>query len=110
MKQLGAISVLADGKAGPHLPPHRELRSRCDGDTEASFAVDVSGDVRREELATARAKGRRLIAFIDFPAGAGWERDLTVTNLRRISRYGVNPSNFDVATSHGITHSLLRRP
>src|SRR6476646_6697965 len=36
------------------------------------------------------AKGRRLIASIDFPASAGWVCDLTVTMCPQISRYGVN--------------------
>jgi hypothetical protein len=31
MKHLGAISVLADGEAWPHLPSARELRPRRDG-------------------------------------------------------------------------------
>ena len=57
MQNLGAISVLTDGEARPHLPPRCELRPRRDGDREASFSVDVSGDVRREELATEPGAG-----------------------------------------------------
>jgi hypothetical protein len=57
MKHLSAISVLADGQAGPHLPPREQRCSRSDGNGEASFAVDVTGDVRREELATIPGAG-----------------------------------------------------
>jgi hypothetical protein len=56
MKHLGSISVLTDGKAWPHFPARRELRPWRDGNREASFAVDVTGDVCREELATATAR------------------------------------------------------
>ena len=52
MKHLGAITVLADGEAWPHLPAHEQRGSWSDGDGEATFAVGVSGDVRREKLAT----------------------------------------------------------
>ena len=52
VKHLGAISVLADGKAWPHLPARNELRSWRDGNCEAAFTVRVAGDVCREELAT----------------------------------------------------------
>jgi hypothetical protein len=52
VKHLGAISVLADGKAWPHLPTRDELRSWRDGNHEAAFTVRVAGDVHREELAT----------------------------------------------------------
>jgi hypothetical protein len=45
VKHLGAISVLADGKAWPHLPSHEQSRSWRDGYGEAAFAVDVTGDV-----------------------------------------------------------------
>src|SRR5438094_1724864 len=57
MQYLGAISVLADGEAGPHLPSHEQLRSRRDGDGEAAFSVGIPGDIRREELATAPGAG-----------------------------------------------------
>jgi len=57
MKHLGAISVLADGQRRPHLPSQEQLRSRRDRNGEAAFAVDVSGDVRREELATVSRAG-----------------------------------------------------
>jgi hypothetical protein len=57
MKHLGAIPVLADGKAWPHLPPHEQGGSWCDGNGEAAFAIDISGDVRREELATVSGAG-----------------------------------------------------
>src|SRR5205085_8992580 len=52
MKHLGSISVLADREARPHLPTHKQLGSRSDGNGEAAFSVDVPGDVCREELAT----------------------------------------------------------
>src|SRR5919106_6193606 len=70
MKHLGAITVLADGKAWPHLPPREKRRTRGDGDGEAAFAVDVSRDVRREELATV-PRGRRLIAHLDYCPSSG---------------------------------------
>ena len=57
VEDLGAITVLTDGKAWPHLPTHGQCRPRSDGDGEATFAVDVSGDVRREELATVPGAG-----------------------------------------------------
>ena len=53
LKHLGPVSVLADGEARPHLLSHEQLRSRRDGNGEATFSVGVTGDVRREELATA---------------------------------------------------------
>ena len=56
LKHLGAITVLADGEAWPHLPAHEQRGSRGNGDGEATFAVGVSGNVRREELATATAR------------------------------------------------------
>jgi hypothetical protein len=57
MEHLGAVSVLADGEARPHLPSDRERRPRRDGDGEPAFAVGVTGDVRREELATDQRAG-----------------------------------------------------
>src|SRR5262249_32709703 len=57
VQHLGSISVLADGEARPHLPSDPELRTPRDGDGEAAFAGDVSGDVRREELATVPGAG-----------------------------------------------------
>ena len=57
VEHLGAVSVLADGEARPHLPSHLERRPRCDGNGEAAFAVGVAGDVRREELATGQRAG-----------------------------------------------------
>ncbi len=57
VQHLGAVSVLADGETGSHLPSHPELRPGRDGDGEAPFSVDVAGDVRREELATAVGAG-----------------------------------------------------
>jgi hypothetical protein len=57
LKYLGPVSVLADRKAWPHLPSGDELGSRRDGDGEAALSVNVSGDVGREELATASGAG-----------------------------------------------------
>jgi hypothetical protein len=57
VKHLGAIPVLADGQTGPHLSSHAQTRPRRDGDGEAAFPVDVSGDVGREELATVPGAG-----------------------------------------------------
>ena len=57
MKHLGSIAVLADGEARPHLPSHPQSSAWCDGNGEAAFAVDVSGDVCREELATVSGAG-----------------------------------------------------
>src|SRR6185437_10764066 len=57
VEHLGALSVLADGEAGPHLPTDRERCTRCDRDGEAAFAVGIPRDVRREELATDQRAG-----------------------------------------------------
>ena len=57
LQDLGSISVLADREARPHFPSHEQLRSRRDGNGEASLSVDVAGDVCREELATAPRAG-----------------------------------------------------
>jgi hypothetical protein len=57
VEDLSAISVLTDGKAWPHLPAHEQRRPWGNGNGEAAFAVDVSGDVRREELATVPGAG-----------------------------------------------------
>ena len=57
VEDLGAITVLTDGKARPHLPSHEQRRPWSNGNGEAAFAVDVSGDVRREKLATASGAG-----------------------------------------------------
>ena len=65
MKHLGAITVLTDGEAWPHLPPDEQRCSGRDRNGEASFSVDITGDIRREELTTVVHKGRRLITLID---------------------------------------------
>ena len=57
LKHLGPVSVLADREAWPHLPSDDELRSRKDGNGEATLSVDVTGDVGREELATVSGAG-----------------------------------------------------
>jgi hypothetical protein len=57
VNDLGSVSVLADREAWPHLPSDRELGSRRDGNGEATFSVDVPGDVGREELATVTRAG-----------------------------------------------------
>ena len=57
VNDLGSISVLADWEARPHLPSDRELSPRRDGNGEASFSVNVSGDIGREELATVARAG-----------------------------------------------------
>ena len=57
VNDLGSISVLTDREAGPHLPSDRERRPRRDGNGEAPFSVDVSGDICREELATVARAG-----------------------------------------------------
>ena len=57
MKHLGSVAVLADGEARPHLPSRSKLRSRRDGDGEASFSVGITGDICREELATVPGAG-----------------------------------------------------
>ena len=57
VEDLGAISVLTDGKAWPHLPAREQRRPRSDGNGEATFSVNVPGDVCREELATATGAG-----------------------------------------------------
>ena len=57
VNDLGPVSVLTHREAWPHLPPDLELGSRRDGNHEATFSVDVSGDVGREELATVTRAG-----------------------------------------------------
>jgi hypothetical protein len=57
VNDFGPISILADREAWPHLPAHRELGSRRDGHGEATFSVDITGDIGREELATATRAG-----------------------------------------------------
>jgi hypothetical protein len=52
MKHLGAISVLADGEAWPHLPSDTQRSAWGDGNGEAAFAVGVSGEVHREVIST----------------------------------------------------------
>src|SRR3954471_15494177 len=52
VEHFGAIPVLTDGEARPHLPTDRECCARCDRDGEAAFAVGITRDVRRKELAT----------------------------------------------------------
>ena len=57
VQHLGALSVLTDGEAWPHLPSHDQFRAWRDGNGEASFSVDVTRDVRREELSTVPGAG-----------------------------------------------------
>jgi hypothetical protein len=57
VNDFGPVSVLADREAWPHFPSRGELRSRRDGNCEATFSVDVAGDVGREELATVARAG-----------------------------------------------------
>ena len=57
VKHLGAISILADREAWPHFPSHEQRRPWGDGNCEAPFSVGITGDVRREELATVPGAG-----------------------------------------------------
>jgi hypothetical protein len=57
VQHFGPVSVLTHREASPHLPSDPQRPARGDGNGEAAFSVDVSGDVGREELATATGAG-----------------------------------------------------
>jgi len=50
------ISVLADRGTWPHFPSDPDLGSRADRDGEASFTIEIAGDVRRDVDRIARAR------------------------------------------------------
>lgn len=45
LDHLASVSVLADGDARSHLPPDPDSRARANRHGEASFTIEVAGDV-----------------------------------------------------------------
>ena len=56
LHHLSPVSVLADGDAWSHLPPDFDARPWADRNGEASFTVEVAGDVRLDVNLDARAR------------------------------------------------------
>jgi hypothetical protein len=56
LQDLISVSILADRNARSHFPSDPDFGSRSDRDGEASFSVEVTGDVRRDVDRVARAR------------------------------------------------------
>ena len=115
MKHLGAITVLTDGEAWPHLPPDEQRCPGRDRNGEASFSVDVTGDIRREELTTVVQQGpasdhthrlsRQVSIVVLLPDGVAISRSRLRTVLERIPHWCRRASSRSV-----VTGSIHRHP
>src|SRR5581483_6227838 len=55
-QHLCPVTVLADRQTWPDLPPNAERQTGCERNVEASFSVDIPGDVRRQVHSLLRAR------------------------------------------------------
>ena len=58
---LAPVGILADRDAWSHLPPDPDFGPRADRNGEASFTVEIAGDVRLDVVFGARARVLRRL-------------------------------------------------